>query len=211
MILKMNKKKINFLSIFFLLSFFLPTTLFSVESFEDDARNKRLGLEGRDLDSDHVHREKFLRDIELNNIENIKLFIERNGGEINFIVNNINPFTHAATTSNFGLVKFLLNETEINIDATDGLGNTALIIACEKGLLEIVNYLIDNGANVNHQNKQGLTPAMKAAENNNFFIVKLLLDKNIDLTISDFTGRTLKEISENSRDKRILKLLKEKS
>ena len=40
---------------------------------------------------------------------------------------------------------------EINIDATDGLGNTALLNACEKGLIEIVNYLIDNGANINHQ------------------------------------------------------------
>ena len=81
----------------------------------------------------------------------------------------------------------------------------------EKGLLEIVNYLIDNGANINHQNGQGLTPAMKAAQKSNFLVVKLLLDKNIDLTISDFTGRTLREISENSRDKRILKLLNEKS
>ena len=52
---------------------------------------------------------------------------------------------------------------------------------------------------------------MKAAEGNNFFVVKLLLEKNVDLTISDFTGRTLREISENSRDKRILKLLNENS
>ena len=33
------------------------------------------------------------------------------------------------------------------------------------------------------------------------------LDKNVDITKSDYTGRTLKEIAENSRDKRILKLL----
>ena len=206
----MNKKKITFLSIFFLLSFLLPTTLFA-ESFEDDARSKRLGLEQQDRDSEHVTKERFLRDIELSNIENIKLFLELNDKEIDFIVNNIHPFTHAVTVSNFGLVKLLLNETTTSIDTTDGLGNTALIIACEKGLLEIVNYLIDNGANINHQNKQGLTPAMKAAEKNNFSIVKLLLDKNIDLSISDFTGRTLREISESSRDKRILKLLNEKS
>ena len=51
---------------------------------------------------------------------------------------------------------------------------------------------------------------MKAAEKNNFYIIKLLLDKNADLTKSDYTGRTLKEIAENSRDKRILKLLNEK-
>ena len=70
---------------------------------------------------------------------------------------------------------------------------------------------LDNGANINHQNGQGLTPAMKAAQKSNFLVVKLLLDKNVDITISDFTGRTLRDISENSRDKRILKLLNEKS
>ena len=207
----MIKKKINFLSIVFLLSFFLPTTLFSVESFEDDARNKRLGLEHKERDSTHITREKFLRDIELNNIQNVKLYLDNTAKDMNFIINNLNPFTHSATANNFELIKFFLNETEINIDVTDGLGNTALLIACEKGLIEIVNYLVDNGANINHQNGQGLTPAMKAVERSNFLVVKLLLDKNIDLTISDFSGRTLQEISENSRDKRILKLLNGKS
>ena len=67
--------------------------------------------------------------------------------------------------------------------------------------------LINNNADINYQNQQGLTPAMKAAEKNNFYVVKLLLDKNVDITKSDYTGRTLKEIAENSRDKRILKLL----
>ena len=48
---------------------------------------------------------------------------------------------------------------------------------------------------------------MKAAERNNFYVIKLLLDKNIDISKSDYSGRTLKEIAENNRDKRILKLL----
>ena len=73
--------------------------------------------------------------------------------------------------------------------------------------MEIVDYLIKNGADVNYQNKQGLTPAMKAAERNNFYVIKLLLDKNIDISKSDYSGRTLREIAENNRDKRILKLL----
>ena len=121
-------------------------------------------LKKKERDSVHIIQKKFIRDIELNNIENVKLFLNDNGKDINFIVNNLNPFTHAATINNLGLVKFFLNEAEINIDTTDGLGNTALLNACGKGLLEIVSYLINNGANINHQNKQGLTPAMKAAE-----------------------------------------------
>ncbi len=219
----MIKKKTNFLSTVFLLNFFIfffvinKGTLSGVYDDSDrplsqeEQREKALGIDRQDWDTKHVTKEKLLRDIELNNIENVKLFVKNNGNSVNFIVNNTNPFIHAAALNNFEIVKYLLNETEINIDVIDNIGNSALIIACEKGLLEIANYLINNGANVNHQNKQGLTPVMKAAEKNNFFVVKLLLEKNIDLTISDFTGRTLREISENSRDKRILKLLNEKS
>ena len=219
----MIKKKTNFLSAVFLLNFFIfffviNKGVLSVGYNEDnrpltqeEQREKALGIDRQDWDSEHITKQKLLRDIELNNIENVKLFISNNENDVNFIINNINPFTHATNSNNFEVIKYLLNEAEINIDVVDGFGNTALIIACEKGLLEIANYLINNGANVNHQNEQGATPVMKAAEGNNFFVVKLLLEKNIDLTISDFSGRTVREISENNRDKRILKLLNEKS
>ena len=207
-------KKIKFLFVVFILSFFLPTTLLfsgalDDTSFESGAKEKKLGFEHKDRDSIDIIRKRLLRDIEMGNIDNIKKFL-LNGNDINFISNGLNPFTHTATTNNFELLKFFLNKTEIDIDITDELGNTALINASNKGHLKIVDFLINNGADINYQNKQGLTPAMKAAEKNNFYIVKLLLDKNVDLTKSDYTGRTLKEIAENSRDKRILKLLNEK-
>tara|TARA_B100001123_G_scaffold326155_1_gene366751 strand:+ start:882 stop:1514 length:633 start_codon:yes stop_codon:yes gene_type:complete len=208
----MIKKKINSLFfIIFLLSFFLPTTLvFSGSlddtSFESGAKEKKLGFEHKERDSSDVIKKKFIRDIEMGNIDNIKMFLKNNQNDINFISNGLNPFTHAANLNNLELLKLFLNETEIDIDITDELGNTALINASNKGHLEVVDFLINNGANINYQNKQGLTAAMKAAENNNFYVIKLLLDKNVDLTKSDFSGRTLKEIAENSRDKRILQL-----
>ncbi len=99
---------------------------------------------------------------------------------------------------------------EITNKISKSLSKEACVMTVD-GQLKDLNFLINKGANVNYQNKQGVTPAMKAAEGNNFFVVKLLLEKNVDLTISDFTGRTLREISENSRDKRILKLLNENS
>ena len=36
---------------------------------------------------------------------------------------------------------------------------------------------------------------------------KILLSNNVDLNQSDYTGRTIKDIARNSRDKRIIKLL----
>ena len=208
-------KKIKFLFFIFILSIFLPTILvFSASrddtSLESGAKEKMLGFEHQDRDVIDLIRKRLLKDIEMGNIDNVKTFL-RNGYDINFIsINGLNPFTHTATVNNFELLKFFLNEIEVNIDTTDALGNTALINASDKGHVEIVDFLINNGADINYQNKQGQTPAMKAAEKNNFYVIKLLLDKNADLTKSDYTGRTLKEIAENSRDKRILKLLNEK-
>ena len=208
-------KKIKFLVIVFLLSCFLPTTQLFCGSLDDTsmesgAKNKQHGFEPKERDAIDIIRKRLLRDIEMGNIDNIRIFLKDYGNDINFISNGLNPFTHAASINNFELLKLFLNETKINIDITDELGNTALINASDKGNLEIVNFLINNGADINYQNKQGLTPAMKATERNNFYIVKFLLDKNADLTKSDYSGRTLKEIAENSRDKRILKLLNEK-
>ena len=95
---------------------------------------------------------------------------------------------------------------EIDLDYEDTLGNTALLKSSEKGHLEITEFLINSGSNINHQNKQGMTAAMKAAENDHYYILKMLMEYNIDKTRSDYSGRTLQEIAENSRDKRLLKL-----
>ena len=210
--LKLLKKEINFLFIIFLLSCFIPTTALFCGSLEDTsmehgAIQKHRGLEEQEKDSPFIIRQKLIKNIEMGNIEKIKLFIKNNGKNINFINKGVNPFTYTASINNLELLKFFLNETGIDIDVVDEFGNTALINASGKGHLEIVDYLIKNGADVNYQNKQGLTPAMKAAERNNFYVIKLLLDKNIDISKSDYSGRTLREIAENNRDKRILKLL----
>ena len=39
------------------------------------------------------------------------------------------------------------------------------------------------------------------------YVLKIFLDQNIDLNVSDYSGRTIKDMAEQSRDKRILKML----
>ena len=111
----MKKKKIKFLFIIFLLSsFFSIKLVFSGSqedtSFESGAKQKSIGFEEKDRDSILVLRKRFIKDIEKNNIQNIKEFLKNNGPDINFIVSHIHPFVHAANINNFELVKFFLNE-----------------------------------------------------------------------------------------------------
>ena len=206
------KKKIKFLFVVFLLSCFLPPVVLFSDPLEDTsmesgAIQKKRGLTEKKRDSINIIRQRLIKNIEMGNIEKIRIYLRNYGNNINFIVNNSNPFVQEVNVNNLELVEFFLKETQIKIDAKDGSGNTALFKACDKGHIEIANLLINNGADVNFQNKEGTTPAMKAAENNHFYVLQLLLEKNIDKSRSDYTGRTLREIAENSRDKRILKLL----
>ena len=209
-----------YIPIILFISLFLPRFTYSVndakednkggvESFEDFAREKRLGFDQKERDSIHITRQRLIKAIEMGNLENIKKFIHDNGTDLNFttVQDGTNPFVHASAINKIELVKFFSSEVGVKIDITDAFGNTALMKASEKGHVEIAEYLINNGSDINFQNKEGITPLMVAAEKNNFYVFKMLLDKNADASKSDYTGRTIKEIAENSRDKRILKLL----
>ena len=48
---------------------------------------------------------------------------------------------------------------------------------------------------------------MKAVEENHYYFLEFFLQYDIDQSKSDYSGRTIKDLANNSRDKRILKLL----
>lgn len=76
------------------------------------------------------------------------------------------------------------------VDARDNNEMTLLAWAAIKGDEKKVSYLLQNGANPNIQNKDGMTPLMYAASNNHTNIVKCLLDANADPHIGDISGWT---------------------
>ena len=131
---------------------------------QEEQREKALGLSRKDTNAENITQQDFLRDIDMGNIDDIKLFLKNSKNEIDFVINGLSPLPHAATINNIEIIKIFVNETEININIQDENGNTALINASGNGNLEIADYLINNGADINHQNKSGLTAIMNAAE-----------------------------------------------
>jgi ankyrin repeat protein len=113
-----------------------------------------------------------------------------------------------------------LYEKGANLNTTDENGNTLLILAAEKGYLEIAKFLIqhkvavntknkhgrsallatsspdvgrlllDNGAEIEARNNNGWTPLMYSAIRNNTKMIKFLVQKGAFMNAQDRSGRT---------------------
>lgn len=75
---------------------------------------------------------------------------------------------------------------------------SALCVMVQKGNIEGVKALLENGANVNLKSK-GLTPLMFAARYNKAAIAELLIQKGAKLNLKDAKGRTALEHAKLSK------------
>lgn len=77
-----------------------------------------------------------------------------------------------------------------HINKTDDHGNTLLSQAAQNGNLKIAKYLISKGANINHQNKQGQTPAHFAIAFQFFDFSQYLFENGASDLIENMYGLT---------------------
>jgi ankyrin repeat protein len=62
-------------------------------------------------------------------------------------------------------------------------------LAVERDQIEAAQLLLDAGAAVDPENKNGMTPLMQAASRGNIEIVNALLAKGANVAKTDYTGR----------------------
>ncbi len=94
----------------------------------------------------------------------------------------INEHTHVALA--------LLEREDINVDLVNKYGHTALQWASFKGMLEVVEKLIEKGADVNKQNKDGYTALIMACDRGMLVVVEKLIEKGADVNVQDAYGNT---------------------
>ncbi|MCL5436989.1 MAG: ankyrin repeat domain-containing protein [Candidatus Dependentiae bacterium] len=71
----------------------------------------------------------------------------------------------------------ILVANDVDVNAVDSRGNTALMYAAEKGRLDIAQYLVQHGALVGVINKRGNSAVGEAAKSKNLSLVKYLMSK----------------------------------
>ncbi|PAA71750.1 hypothetical protein BOX15_Mlig002250g2 [Macrostomum lignano] len=69
-------------------------------------------------------------------------------------------------------------------------GETALLGACQVGPEESVGFLISEGSDLNHQNKRGVSPALRAAYNGHFVILMALGESGAKLDLPNKINET---------------------
>ncbi|MEC8881911.1 MAG: ankyrin repeat domain-containing protein [Pseudomonadota bacterium] len=83
-----------------------------------------------------------------------------------------------------------LHSDEIKVAAEKNNTDSTLIYACFHGYEEVVRFLLDRRANVNHKDKNGGTALMYACRNGNEKVVRCLLDGGAKLDQKDKGGET---------------------
>ena len=71
-----------------------------------------------------------------------------------------------------------------------GSEKTALDFAALEGHIDVVEYLLERGANIDSQSTLGITPLMFAAYNNKIDVVKYLVERGANTSLRDFRNNT---------------------
>ncbi len=78
--------------------------------------------------------------------------------------------------------------SEIGIDSCDSYLRTALIWSTFYNNIDLMEWLIKNGANIDHQDINGYSALHFAGQQKNLYAAKLLLDKGADINLIDIHG-----------------------
>lgn len=108
-------------------------------------------------------------------------------------LNGETPLMMASIQGNLPVVRKLVLEKKAKIDH---IGWTPLHYASSKGQLEVAQFLVANGADVNSQSLNGTTPLMMAAQSGNESLIKLLLDNGADLQLRNTLGLSAIDFAE---------------
>ena len=103
---------------------------------------------------------------------------------------NINSNGHSALTwtclhkrDTLEKVKCLLEKDETLLHSTNNQGFSSLHLASQKGQVEVVKYILEKGADANHQTINGTSSLHLAASSNNPAVIAVLFRYGADLHI----------------------------
>ena len=88
------------------------------------------------------------------------------------------------------LMRYLVGLPEVDVNHADENGMTALHGAAKRGYPDVVQVLIDGGADIEARNNLGRSPLLVACENGDVAKVKMLVEAGAGVRATDIAGNT---------------------
>ena len=154
-----------------------------------------------------------LNDVPLTISERVAALKRRQlSGEQLFCVQQVSIFRCAETNDLAGLRDFRSGLHPVDIDAQNEWGNSCLILASERGHLETVKFLVDDGARVSLRNQKGQTAVHAAVVGGHSEVLRFLataqdLDGTPIVCARDKTGALPAHYAAQADNAHILKVL----
>ncbi len=140
-------------------------------------------------------------------LEQMKEMVKKNPKAVNSInKDGFSPLTLACYRENNEVAKFLIDKGS-NINQKSSMG-TPLMAAVVKGNREMVTILLNNKADINETDENGVTALIYAVQFRNIEAVKALLQNKADKTKIDKQGKTAFEYAVFSGNEEIINVLK---
>ncbi len=123
--------------------------------------------------------------------------------------NGRTPLMMAVQFNNCGAAEILI-DSGAHVDLVDVQGKTALMVACGLGFdnLRIIKKLIEYGANVNHQDKDGMFPLMAVVGTSRESLVEYLVNSGALINMKTTDGYTALTLAKKYRLNTMVTLLK---
>ena len=123
-------------------------------------------------------------------------------------INIEHPLVIAVQNNSLEIMKKLIKNNS-KIEQSYGEGNPLINLACSKGNIEIIKYLLLQGESINSQDSfDGYTPLLISINTDNFELFKFLLENGADPNIKCFFGDSIDLIIQQKKYKYINILLK---
>ena len=119
--------------------------------------------------------------------------------------------TLAIVNGHDGIVSLMMQDEDIEVNETDGATLSALQWAAAFNKEKAAYCLIQNGAFVDYQDKNGMTALMYAAKNGHKEMVQLLLKEGSGIGLQNKEGKTAMMLAYENQQTDVFELIKQES